>query len=85
MKNPMTAKEAREMAENNQNQFMHSWAMKEMLRFIKKRASQGYFSGVKEVSKDEVELIRANLEKFGYKAEIEKNLFEGRYHIRVAW
>ena len=50
----MTAKEAREMANNNQNQFINTWAMRRVLRFIKKNASQGYYSGTIEVFKNEV-------------------------------
>lgn len=81
----MTAKEAREMANNNQNQFINTWAMKRVLRFIKKKASQGYYSGVIEVFKDEVELIRANLEKLGYNATIDYDKFNERFYINIAW
>ena len=84
MKNPMTAKEAREMADSNQNQFVNTWAMKKVLRFIKKKASQGYYSGVIEVFKDEVELVRANLEKLGYTAISHDDIFR-RFYIDIAW
>lgn len=85
MKNPMTAKEAREMANNNQNQFVNTWAMRRVLRFIKKKASQGYYSGVIEVFKDEVELIRANLEKLGYNATVSHDDYRERFYINIAW
>ena len=85
MKNPMTAKEAREMANNNQNQFVNTWAMRRVLRFIKKKASQGYYSGVIEVFKDEVELIRANLEKLGYNAIVSHDDYRERFYINIAW
>lgn len=85
MKNPMTAKEAREMANSNQNQFVNTWAMKRVLRFIKRKASQGYYSGVIEVFKDEVELIRANLEKLGYNGTIDHDNLNERFYINIAW
>ena len=85
MKNPMTAKEAREMANNNQNQFVSTWAMRRVLRFIKKKASQGYYSGVIEVFKDEVELIRANLEKLGYNTSVDYDGINERFYIDIVW
>ena len=84
MKNPMTAKEAREMADSNQSQFVNTWAMRKVLRFVKKKASQGYYSGVIEVYKGEVELVRANLEKLGYTAISHGDIF-GRFYIGIAW
>ena len=81
----MTAKEAREMASNNQNQFVNTWAMKRVLRFIKRKASQGYYSGVIEVFKDEVELIRANLERLGYNATVDHDNFHECFYINIAW
>lgn len=85
MKNSMTAKEAREMANSNQNQFVNTRAMKRVLRFIKKKASQGYYSGVIEVFKYEVELIRANLEKLGYKTTISQDNINEYFYIDIAW
>ena len=85
MKNPMTAKEAKEMANNNQNQFVNTWAMRRALRFVKRKASQGYYSGVIEVFKNEVELIRANLEKLGYNATIDHDDIYERFYINIAW
>lgn len=85
MKNPMTAKEAREMASNNQNQFVNTWAMRRVLRFIKRKASQGYYSGVVEVFKDEVELVKVNLKKLGYNATVEHDSIHERFYIEIAW
>ena len=85
MKNPMTAKEAREMADSNQSQFVNTGAMRRVLRFIKKKASQGYYSGVIEVFKNEVELVRANLEKLGYNAIISHDDIYERFYIDIAW
>ena len=84
MKNPMTAKEAREVTNNNQNQFINTWAMKKVLRFIKKQAMRGYYSGTIEVFKDEVELVRANLEKLGYNATISEDIYRC-FYITITW
>lgn len=85
MKNPMTSKEAKEMANNSQNQFINTWAMKRVLRFIKKKASQGYCDGVVEVFKSDVELIRANLEKLGYGTAIDYDSIRERFYINITW
>lgn len=85
MRAPITAEEARAMANKNQNQFVNTRTMKKMLRFIKRKASQGYYSGVKKVFAHEAELIRVNLEKLGYKAKIEREYLNDEYYIRVAW
>lgn len=85
MKNPMTAKEAREMTNSNQNQFVNTWTMRRVLRFIKRKASQGYYSGVIEAFKDEVELINANLKKLGYNTTVDYDDIHERFYINIAW
>ena len=59
--------------------------MRRVLRFVEKKASQGYYSGAIEVYKYEAELIRANLEKLGYNATVSHDDIYERFYIDIAW
>ena len=59
MKIPITAKVAKATADYHQHQFVNTWAMKRVLRYIKKKAKQGYYSCCIEIYKDEIECIEA--------------------------
>ena len=85
MKTPINAKVAKATADYYQHQFVNTWAMKRVLRCIKKKAKQGYYSCCIEIYKDEIELTKVNLEKLGFGVYMERDTIYDQHYAHISW
>ena len=82
----ITAKEAHEMATNNEDKFINSGTAKGILRKVKKRATQGYLeTNWIEVFKTDCHLVQITFSKLGYIVHTDHNDIEDRYYIKLYW
>jgi predicted RNA-binding protein associated with RNAse of E/G family len=86
MKHIITAKEAHEMATNNEEKFINSGTARKILRKVKKRATLGYLETEWiEVFKTERHLAQMAFSKLGYLVHTDHDGIYDRYYIKLYW